>query len=131
MRLEEILRNSGTIPNNQIENGVILHLNKIIERKRIYKGGLSFALGGISLIAILPILMNLYRAIQTSGFLEYLGMFFSAPITILSKPEMSAVLAESLPIIPVTLFLIVIMTSFGAIRFGGDALLIKKIRTIK
>ena len=131
MRLEEVFKSSEPISSNQIENGVIFCLNEIIERKRIYKKTLAFALGGISLVAIIPILVNLYGAIQQSGFLEYLSAFFSAPIISFSKPEMSVVLAESLPIIPVALLLIITMTFFGAVRFGGDAMLIKKIRPIK
>jgi hypothetical protein len=131
MRFEEILKNNGAESGRELEEKVIIHLNETIEKTRIYDKAISWVLGCISVLAIIPVAVNLYNSIQTSGFFEYLKVFLSDPITMtFSRPEISAALAESLPVLPVTFFLMVIMAIFGAVRFGGDAIQLGKINRL-
>ena len=68
MRLEEILSRQAS--DEKLENKVILNLNAVIERRGAQNKFLSFLLGGVSLVAIVPSIKILIEAIKTSGFLS-------------------------------------------------------------
>jgi len=92
-------------------------------RRRIFIFSFIFI---VSIIAIIPVFHGLEKAISDSGFLQFLSLIFSDFKIVMTYWQSFALsLLESLPVLNLALFLVVVLAFLESIKF-----LVKDIKII-
>ena len=95
-----------------------------IERRKMIQSRVRFfvadALAGLSFLSLFPIAINTFKQLQTSGFLSYFSLLFTDGGTMLTYwREFLLSLAESLPLLQLTLIGLSLLVLFISLRFAS------------
>ncbi len=114
--LHTMFQNSTVRGGNGLSERVWLAVEQRIERRRRMKLWLYGSLSFVSLAALVPASMMLVNEVTSSGFIEYLSLATSHVALTSSLKELSLVLIETAPAMPVTVLLFLIVTLLSSLR---------------
>ena len=91
------------------------------QAKKVTIGNIiSRTVGAVSLVAIFPLVINIFAQLQNSGFFSYLSLVFTDTGTVATYwKELSLSLVESAPLAGITLILMLVLILSISIKFSN------------
>ena len=106
-------------PSEKLRNGILARID--FEKRRSTRTRLAFlgALATASFVAMIPSFQYLAQEFSQTGIYQYLSLIFSdGSIVIASWKEFSLLLAESLPLVEITIFLATVFTFLISVKLA-------------
>ncbi len=109
-------------PPADLKNKILKSIETAIERKNKNRKIIGFSVFSVSIISFIGFAVNLFNALELSGFSAYLSLIFSDSKLVLGNfGEFALSLVDSLPFFAITITLVSMLVIFISIRYATNS----------
>jgi len=118
--LEKAFKSLGETDSfDSLQSRIVFRVGQIQERRTKIRLILSRTIGVFSFVAVIPVIINLFVQLQTSGFWNYLSLLFTDTSVVATYwKEFSLSLTDAIPFFTLTLVLALVMSLFISFKFA-------------